>query len=159
MLPAARRVFQGYFLMSLDKHFNEGSMWPSTREAAEYLGFPFFDTGLPCAKGHMSARYTAHGVCKQCSQDIQKEQSAYWAAYHMARYIRKTQATPAWASQSEILVKYEEAKQRTADTGTLHHVDHIIPLNGKNVCGLHVEYNLQILTQTENVRKSNKYVH
>lgn len=80
------------------------------------------------------------------------------ALYHnRQRAILKSTAMPAWANKSKIRKIYAEAREMTKATGNVHHVDHIIPIKGKNVCGLHVETNLQILTASENLKKFNKY--
>ena len=68
--------------------------------------------------------------------------------------------TPAWVSEHElqrIKALYKEAARLTAATGITHHVDHILPLQGELVCGLHCLSNLQILTQAENCSKSNRF--
>lgn len=67
-----------------------------------------------------------------------------------ARDRRVRQATPAWADLKAIQAFYEARPEG-------FHVDHIVPLNGKNVCGLHVLENLQYLPASENIRKGNRF--
>ena len=77
-----------------------------------------------------------------------------------ARYqTRKKNACPEWLTdyQHSLIEKfYELATRKTSSTGISHHVDHIIPLQGKTVCGLHVPWNLQVLTAQENLSKHNR---
>lgn len=68
-----------------------------------------------------------------------------------SRRTHLEQATPAWIDMSAVAKIYKQA----AEQGM--HVDHIIPLKGKTVCGLHVETNLQLLTPKENLSKGNRY--
>lgn len=72
------------------------------------------------------------------------------------REAAKLQATPAWADPKKILEFYETADALGMWTGDWHHVDHMVPLQSKLVCGLHCEANLQILPGVDNQRKSNR---
>ena len=74
-----------------------------------------------------------------------------------ARRARKINAFPKWADKGEIKKIYTSAKHISKLTGEIHHVDHEIPLNGKNVCGLHVHANLKIIPAKDNLKKSNKF--
>jgi len=74
-----------------------------------------------------------------------------------AREKRCVLATPAWADRELMKSIYALVREMTEATGIPYEVDHIIPLQGKNVCGLHVHNNLQVLTQEENRHKGNKY--
>lgn len=74
------------------------------------------------------------------------------------RRATRKQATPKWADLIKIRQFYIEAKRLSDETGILHAVDHIIPLQHPLVCGLHVETNLQILTFSDNCKKSNSFV-
>lgn len=75
-------------------------------------------------------------------------------------YAGKMNATPPWLTDEHIekMKKvYEESSRITKETGVQHHVDHIVPLQGENVCGLHVPWNLRVITAQENISKGNRY--
>lgn len=73
------------------------------------------------------------------------------------RRAAKLQRTPAWADDWKILQFYIMAQKLTKLHGVQFAVDHVIPLQGKLVSGLHVENNLQIITFSENSKKNNKF--
>ena len=66
------------------------------------------------------------------------------------RRAAKLQATPPWYSHADCVALYKELKPG-------YHLDHIIPLQGENVSGLHWHHNLQLLPAAENIAKSNKF--
>lgn len=73
------------------------------------------------------------------------------------RMARKKRATPTWANLDKVSAFYRSADALGMLTGEWYHVDHVVPLNGATVCGLHNEFNLQILTARENIAKSNRF--
>ena len=73
------------------------------------------------------------------------------------RQVKELKATPAWANQFFIEEIYDLAQRRTKATGYKWHVDHIVPLRSKLVCGLHVEHNLQVIPASANIAKGNKH--
>lgn len=76
------------------------------------------------------------------------------------RRATKLRATPCWLSKDqldEIKEIYNICLETTEQTGVIHHVDHIVPLVSEFVCGLHVPWNLQVITAKENLSKGNKY--
>lgn len=86
-----------------------------------------------------------------------KNNPAYGSAWVMKRETQKRRAYPVWADDEAILAIYRERDRISKETGIEHHVDHQVPLLGKYVCGLHVHYNLQILTASDNIAKGNKW--
>lgn len=79
-----------------------------------------------------------------------------WQRYRAS----KTQRTPKWLAKkhfAEIEEFYTIAKMFQIYTGESYHVDHVVPLKGKNVSGLHVPWNLTVIPAKENCRKFNKY--
>lgn len=75
--------------------------------------------------------------------------------------LKKTNATPVWLSEFDLLAmkcKYQVAAMLNRHGVEAWHVDHIIPIRGKDVCGLHVPWNLQVIPAKDNLAKSNRVI-
>ena len=80
-------------------------------------------------------------------------------SYQAFRRAKVREATPPWLTKEhrhQIALIYEEALRLSRETGVLYHVDHIVPLAGREVSGLHVPWNLRAIPAAENHKKSNK---
>ena len=93
---------------------------------------------------------------RKTSRRWQKENPHKVNFNNAKRKATKKQAVAPWADLKRIKEIYEEAVELTRSTGVSHQVDHIYPLQSEYMCGLHVETNLQILTQFENASKNNR---
>lgn len=81
-----------------------------------------------------------------------------WRKNATLRHLAKLRATPHWLTKSQrnrTMQVYALTQQLQEVLGTVYHVDHIVPLISKDVCGLHVWWNLQPLSEVENVKKGN----
>jgi hypothetical protein len=104
--------------------------------------------------------------CKSCgkikNKKWQQENKGLACAKDRLKEIRKMSGNrvPNWLTESDFLAMkciYQVAAMRNTSSNIKWSVDHIIPLNGKTVCGLHVPSNLQVIPLSENLSKGRKY--
>ena len=89
-----------------------------------------------------------------------KENAIRVAAWNAARRAAKIQRTPEWLDEDDFWMMeqaYELAALRTEMFGFVWHVDHILPLKGKTISGLHVPTNLQVIPALHNLAKGNRF--
>lgn len=156
-----------------------------SRAEAISQGFTHYFTGKPCKHNHIAIRSVLNGTCMEClrlksaswyksNANKHKAYSINWRknnpektnqiyARYRARFgnarsakyrASKLQATPKWLTLDQL----EQIKRFYRLCPRHMHVDHIIPLQGKNVCGLHVPWNLQYLLIKDNLQKSNRLI-
>ena len=119
-------------------------------------------------KDHIAARQAEYYAAYYAANKdrIAARQADYYAANpdkfnakNAKRRSAKLQRTPPWLTQEhleQIANFYKLSKHMTEITGEQHHVDHIIPLQGANVSGLHVPWNLQVIPAKINLSKNNR---
>jgi hypothetical protein len=110
-------------------------------------------------KSHNCTQYQKHsGKIKASIKEWAKNNPTKVLVYTRASQTKKRMRSPKWLTADEkwmIAQAYELAALRTKMFGFPWHVDHVIPLQGKTVSGLHTPYNLQVIPGAENIRKSN----
>jgi hypothetical protein len=112
--------------------------------------------------GLRQARFAAW---REKNAEYDKARCLKWQKSNMPRAIagiakRKAamlQRTPKWADMEAIVAFYDKARELTQLTGIRHEVDHIIPMQGKKVSGLHIAENLRVITSVENRKKGNRF--
>lgn len=92
----------------------------------------------------------------RCLKYQQNNLHRYAANTAIRRAIQKNR-TPKWADIEKIMSIYKMASEMSILSGAEYQVDHVIPLNGRRVSGLHVPENLAVIAAHENMRKGNRY--
>jgi hypothetical protein len=101
------------------------------------------------------------GDAKLAARDYRKANLAKVNHWSRLRQCAKLQRVPCWLSADDkwlISEIYDLAKLRTKYTGVPWHVDHIVPLRGKTVSGLHTPLNLQVIPESVNKLKRNYFL-
>lgn len=115
----------------------------------------------PDAHKQKTAQYRTKNPDKvrECYLSSMRKRKPQKAAAEMARQAKKLQATPPWLNKEDLKqidAIYVCAKETTNLAGFDCSVDHIVPLRGKDVCGLHVPWNLRVVSRSYNSKKHNK---
>ena len=146
-----------FFFFCKDGHKKSG--YTSQCKACQALSARERRAKNPERSREITKAYRKRNIAKERSRCTRyNKKNPEVRSFHAAkRRAAKLQATPDWADQQAIKCMYTLASKLNKITGSKLEVDHIVPLQGKNVCGLHVEHNLQLLDKKLNVSKSNKF--
>ena len=108
-------------------------------------------------KGYMQKASKAwHERNPDYQSNFYKANKERYVAASARRRAAQDSATPTWLTaidKAMIQEMYDVSEARYIQTGIKHHVDHIVPINGKGVAGMHVPWNLQVITAHENLSK------
>ena len=136
---------------------NEKRKTKPKSEAAKAAGRRYYEKNRETVIARAAAR--PHAEVRQYKQKYKDENPELYKALTSVRKRRHRDATPPWITKEQKLVMrklYLQAMEMTKITGERYVVDHIVPLISDEVCGLHVPWNLRVITQEENLKKSNK---
>ncbi len=135
-----------YYKANLDKELARGKAWRKANQE-KYLAY---------LKEYREANRKKEKARNRAWQQDNPDKVNSISA---KRRAKKLQATPPWTTDEDyerIKGVYLAARELARLAGCRLEVDHIVPLQGKEVCGLHVFWNLQLLETKENIKKGNR---
>jgi len=112
--------------------------------------------GKQCSRGHSGVRYVCNNSCFDCAIDQRKESNKRNNPIRGHRYKKANIYLENKDIQKHITEIYNLMRRLKKTFNRELHVDHIVPLKGKAVCGLHVPWNLRITSAEFNHSKTNK---
>lgn len=125
-------------------------------EAAKAAGRRYYERNKEVVKARANARPKYE--VNQHKKKYKEKNPELYKSLTSVRKRRHKDATPKWITNEQKLAMrktYLTAMSLTKITGERYVVDHIVPLINQTVCGLHVPWNLRVITQKENLLKSN----
>ena len=128
----------------------QGAYYQANKESLVASSSANYYAKRECVARRKRAHYYANREARlEANRAYYEKNVARFLASNARRKAAKSQRTPRWADLDAIAAVYEYCPRG-------YHVDHIIPLRGKNVSGLHVAKNLQYLTASANLAKGNR---
>ncbi len=115
---------------------------------------------VKCSGYNKKSRAKHPGADKETRKRYRQNNKAKVVSWTRKHQLAKLKRTPKWLTLlhfQQIQIFYEAAAELTKEFEIPMEVDHIVPLQGKNVSGLHVPWNLQVITQLDNRKKINKW--
>ena len=159
--PAAKKIFAHiHYIQNSNEYKKRAEDWhlKNPEAKASYLS----RAEVKIAARARTRRWAAANPERKRQMDLEfaEKNKALVTSYKAKRRATLRQAMPPWLTQDQVLeirAIYAEAKRLSDETGVPHDVDHIVPLAGKIVSGLHVPWNLRAIPKIENNRRPRIY--
>ena len=130
--------------------------WKNAKRLEAKKSGKTFYYGNPCSKGHDGKRYVGNNSCAHCSTAQRKEANKRNHPIRNHRVKKANIYKDDKIISKHLSIIYSVARDIKRATGVDVHVDHIVPIKGDKVCGLHVPWNLRVTTAKYNHFKNNK---